>query len=315
MERPLQDDAVAVEPVPSEEGVASTGELDEALETNRSADAGRTSRRLARAEKHRRPRAPLAENRAVPPDPAASATVESAERADGSPPETNASSGEAGALVIAFPGQTQKQGIRTGRRARNKEEAAKAAIDGVDDHPALGALNRHLNMLMQQLETAHRVIGRVAAERDALRQQLADLQGIPVEKIVVTSVGASTDQLVKGAQADQPLSEANADEPESPSLISRLNYFSAEDIAVTRRRRQMFALAILLLVFMLGIAGLMGLLQIPANLSRDTMGTLPVIGNFLTILFAGWMFFRVFRIGGKGVRWIFPKEDRHRKRR
>jgi hypothetical protein len=62
-------------------------------------------------------------------------------------------------------------------------------MKSADDHPALGALNRHLNMMVQQLGTAHRVIGRVAAERDAFRQQLADLQGIPVEAIAVTSLG------------------------------------------------------------------------------------------------------------------------------
>jgi len=194
------------------------------------------------------------------------------------------------------------------------QEAAKAAIDGVDDHPALGALNRHLNMMVHQLETAHRVIGRVAAERDALRQQLAELQGIPVEEIVVTSIAASTDQPAKGAKADQPSSAADADEPQLPTLISRLNYFSVEDIAVMRRRRQTFALMILALVFILGMAVHFGIFQPPSNLSKDSMGSLPVIGNFMSIFFAGYMFVRIFKVGKRSVSWAFPKDKSRRRR-
>jgi hypothetical protein len=119
MERLPQDDAVAVDPVSREEGTASTGNVDEAVEADKRADAGRTSRRLARAEKRQRPRAPLAENGAVPPDAATSATVESDEHADGSRPETHASRGEAEALAVTLPGQTEKRGIRTARRAEH----------------------------------------------------------------------------------------------------------------------------------------------------------------------------------------------------
>ncbi|MDF3018661.1 MAG: hypothetical protein K0R44_3886, partial [Thermomicrobiales bacterium] len=90
-----------------------------------------------------------------------------------------------------------------------------------------------LNMMMQQLGTAHRVIGRIAAERDALRQQLADLQGIPVEEIVVTTIGASS---------EQPSSAVKPSEPPPKSGLSRLNYFGGEDVVVMRKRRQMFVL-------------------------------------------------------------------------
>ena len=60
--------------------------------------------------------------------------------------------------------------------------------------PGFGALNRQLTWLTEQLGTVHRRIGRIAAERDALRQQLADLQGIPVEEVPIPLVGAPKEE-------------------------------------------------------------------------------------------------------------------------
>jgi uncharacterized membrane protein YccC len=80
------------------------------------------------------------------------------------------------------------------QRAQRKQQRSAAARENTGATPGLGALNRQLELLIQQLGAAHRVLGRVSAERDALRQQLADLQGIPVEEIVVPSVGASSEE-------------------------------------------------------------------------------------------------------------------------
>lgn len=83
-------------------------------------------------------------------------------------------------------------GIRTQPPAQQQQAQVAAAAGQVGetgDHPGLGALNRQLRQIVEQLETAHRVLGRVAAERDALRQQLADMKGVPVEDIVITSTG------------------------------------------------------------------------------------------------------------------------------
>jgi hypothetical protein len=178
------------------------------------------SQQAGRVERRGRPRAPRAE-KIVSPN-AASTGIDSL--AVGSPPASDASAAAAEALVINLSGKKPNRGVRTAKRARRKQEDAAAALNGADDNPALGALNRHLNMMMQQLGTAHRVIGRIAAERDALRQQLADLQGIPVEEIVVTSLGASNDQF---SAAPRP------SEPPPKTGISRLNYFGGEDVAKT----------------------------------------------------------------------------------
>ena len=102
----------------------------------------------------------------------------------------------------ALPGR----GRRTHRQAAVEAGEAGAA-------PGLGALNRQLNLVMTQLTTAQRLLGWVAAERDAIRQQLADLQGVPVEDIVIPSVGTPTEDApvtdAVGPQRDVAPSEAS----------------------------------------------------------------------------------------------------------
>jgi hypothetical protein len=219
---------------------------------------------------------------------------------------TDASIGAADALVTNLSGEKQRRGTRTAKRARSKQEAAAAAMEGANDHPALGALNRHLNMMVHQLETAHRVLGRVAAERDDFRQQLADLKGIPVEAIAVTSAGQTEGRRSRATDSE---------EPSPPSVISRLNYFSVEDIAVARRRRQTFVLGLLLVVLIVGLASRLGAVQMPDKVSRDSLAAIPFIGDFISIMLAGWLFYRVIKVSSKGVKWVFPREDQKRRRR
>jgi hypothetical protein len=213
--------------------------------------------------------------------------------------------------VIETSGK-QKKSTRLTTRARKKQEAAVAALEAADDNPALGALNRHLNMLTQQLSTAHRVIGRVAAERDALRQQLADLQGIPVEEIVVSTIGTSTEQPTKSSSSS---SSSSTTAPATKSALARLNYFGGDDVALMRRRRQRFAIALVLIVVVGWVAARMMGLSMPDKLSRDSLAALPYVGNLMAVFLAGWMFFRVIRVSSKGVRWLFPSDDPRRRRR
>ena len=340
--RPSAEESIDVEPSAIEEIGPGSGDSSEAVESNNVEDPGRESRRIARAEdrqiaraeKRRRPRAPLAEKMAAPRD---STTANDGELSEDSPPAPIASSEAAEALTLSLSGKKRSSGARTARRAKSKQESAAAALEAADDHPALGALNRHLNMMVQQLETAHRVIGRVAAERDVLRQQLADLQGTPVEAIAVTSLdqtksrrsrakaGQSADRSespVEGIAVSVPGPTENrrsrapdSDEPIPPSGLARLNYFSVEDIAVARKRRQMFALALLVVLVGLWVAGRMGALQVPSNLSRESLAQLPLVGELMTYFLAGWVLFRIVRVGGKGIQWVFPSESQKRKRR
>ncbi len=93
--------------------------------------------------------------------------------------------------AAAAKSATGKIASRTVQRARRKKQTVATEVVDAEQQPALGALNRHLNVVLQQLTAAHQVIGRVVAERDALRQQLADLQGIPVEEVEIPTIGAA----------------------------------------------------------------------------------------------------------------------------
>jgi hypothetical protein len=301
--RRTRRDPIDVADEPSEQATPGTGDPGETGSSNGHSEPDRTSRRAARSERRVRPRAPRAEKVATSLD---SASADLGDLAEDSPPASDASVAAAEALVISLSGKKPNRGSRTAKRARRKQEDAATALKSASDNPALGALNRHLNMMMQQLGTAHRMIGRIAAERDALRQQLADLQGIPVDAIVVTSLGVP---------AEQPVSASKSVEPQAKTGLSRFNYFGGDDVVVMRKRRQMFVLGLLLVVLLLGFAARMGALQMPDKFSRDSLSGLPFIGDFMAIFLAGWMFFRVIRVGSKGVKWVFPSEDARRRRR
>lgn len=188
-------------------------------------------------------------------------------------------------------------------------------MDADETNPSLGALNRHLNMMMQQLSTAHRVIGRTSAERDALRQQLADLKGVPVEEIHVTSIGIGADEPARAA-ANHAHAHAHANaHAAAPSTMSKLNFFSSSlDYEVMRRRRQRFVLALLAVVLAVWILSRFMGWEMPTNLSRDSLGALPFVGDLMSMFLAGWLMYRVVRVSAKGVRWVFPSDDPRRRR-
>jgi hypothetical protein len=229
-----------------------------------------------------------------------------ATRRGGEPGKNSASATAPAPVLLVDPSSSDRRVAKTAQRARRKQEMASSAVAGVEDNPALGALNRHLNMMMQQLSTAHRVIGRVAAERDALRQQLADLQGIPVEEIKVTTIGAAP------AAELRPGDSASRAEP---SRLQRLNFLGGDDIALVRRRRQMFVGTLILIGVVIAVAARQLQWGMPDDVSRNGLAALPHVGQFMTIFLAGWLLFRVVRVGSKGVRWVFPSEDRKRRRR
>jgi hypothetical protein len=261
--------------------------------------------RAVSGERRHRPRAPRAEKKAAGDS---APTVDGAEAAGDSVLLPEVSPATAAAIAADVLGKKSGRS-HTLKRAQRKQQQAVAALGDASDNPTLGALNRHLNMMTQQLGTAHRVIGRVAAERDALRQQLADLQGIPVEEIVVTSIGASQDE--RPAKTRE-LGESG--EPQPQTGIARFNYFAHDDIDVMRKRRQRFALVLLGVILVIWLLGRMGFFQMPENLGKDSLTHLPLIGNLMSLFLAGWVFYRVVKIGGKGVKWVFPSDQKRRRR-
>jgi hypothetical protein len=224
-----------------------------------------------------------------------------------------ATTGSAVADLVLADAAKSKRASRTVHRVQKTQEAASAAVGAAEDNPALGALNRHLNMLMQQLATAHRVIGRIAAERDALRQQLAEIQGVPVEEIKVTTIGASEER-AQGERPYRPAAPKPTTESEA-SLTSLFNYFTVDDFEIMRRRRLGLAMAILAVVLVLWMAQNVGWIPRFEDFSRDTLGSIGILGNLMTFFLAGWLIYRVARVSSKGIRWVFPSEEQRRRRR
>jgi len=194
-------------------------------------------------------------------------------------------------------GRANRRRANTAERARRKNTAAPSEEDLL--------LMRQLSLTSQQLNAAHRVIGRLSAERDILRQHFADAVGIPVNEVVVaTNTNA----------AETALKEVHV-EAKPPSRLEKLNYFNSKDYAQMRRRRQTFVLALLGVVLMLWGLSRAGYWTMPDNISRDSLGAVPIIGDLMTYFLAGWLFFRVGKVSSKGIRWVFPQDNRQRRRR
>jgi len=318
--RVSREDSVGVGPVAIEETAPGSGDSRESVESNGVAKPDRESRResrqMARAEKRQRPPAEFAAKIAAPRD---SATA---------------------AVAISIDGSGNTSNDETHTRALAEQEDGALADAGAGHDAVLGGLHHHAKVMMMQLETAENLIGRVAAERNDFRQQLADLQGIPVEAIPMTPLdqirnrpskalaGQSVDEFgspVDGiavaspkrtrARRSRETDPDELDEPTPPSVMTRLNYFSVEDVALARKRRQMLVLVLLLVVGALWMVSRMGIWQMPSNLSKDSLSQLPVVGELMSYFLAGWVMYRIVRVGSRGVKWIFPTEDKKHKRR
>lgn len=196
------------------------------------------------------------------------------------------------------PGKTVRKRANTADRARRKNSVAAAEQSQI--------LVRQLSVTTQQLNAAHRVIGRLSAERDILRQHFADAVGIPVSEVVVaTETDPTTDEHHKKTHV----------EAKPPTRMEKLNYFGGNDYTQMRRRRQTFVGILLAFVLLLWALSRAGYWAMPDNLSRDSLGQVPLIGDLMTYFLAGWLFFRVAKVSSKGVRWVFPSDNRQRRRR
>jgi len=291
MERAIGDGAAGDESAADERGERAQGAERKAGRRQRRGDA--------------RPSAPRAKRSATE---APAADVDAA--ADGTVVDGELSPEQAPA---GAPGQG-KRSTRAAARAKKTQQSASAAMNSAEDNPALGALNRHLNMLMQQLTTSHRVIGRVAAERDALRQQLAELQGVPVDQIKITTVGAPSEEEEAPRRAHAHANNAEHRRDAPPAKSTRMQFFGGDDIVLVRKHRQYTVMVMLVVIAVGGLIFRHFGWSLPGNVSRDSLATLPYVGAIMQVFLMGWMMYRVVRVGGKGVRWLFPSEEKRRRR-
>jgi hypothetical protein len=215
------------------------------------------------------------------------------------PPSGDEAEPETGTVA----GEPEKAGRANRRRANTADKARRKNTSASSEESLL--LVRQLSLTTQQLNAAHRVIGRLSAERDILRKHFADAVGIPVHEVVVAT---DTDA------AEAALKEVHV-EAKAPSRLEKLNYFNSNDYAQMRRRRQTFVAILLAFVLVLWGLSRAGYWRMPDNISRDSLGAVPIIGDLMTYFLAGWLFFRVGKVSSKGIRWVFPQDKRPRRQR
>lgn len=219
---------------------------------------------------------------------------------------------------------------RAAERSRRRQQAIEeGGEEGEDKNTSLMPLVRHLNTVTKELALAYRAVGQVTAERDTLRRQVYELQGLPVPE-EEASVARSNRGTRQEARTEVKLARVEArgeargetrgetrgegrgrtqeDEPSlSPEEV-------AEKLRQTVQRRRAIAvgvLAILSVVYLvLDRSGFDW-----GTFSRTSFTSIAYVGPIFQIMLIGFVVFRMVRVGGKAGRWLFPGEEQPRKRR
>ena len=202
-----------------------------------------------------------------------------------------------------------------------KEAAEKAILSSPDVTAAVAPLVRHVNAITEQLNDAQITIGRLTAERDALRQRLIDETGALADQIdrqlasEVRDPERRQNRLLRLEAADE-----EAEDPSRFRLVFQRAGFiipddaGEEEYKQAARKRQIFAVVLLSLIGL----GMWAYQQDPNNvggISRETLTLIPYVGTIVQVFLAAWILYRVVRVGGKGARWLFPQQNTRRRRR
>lgn len=230
--------------------------------------------------------------------------------------------------VLVAPMLDAAASARTIDRTRAQLEQAEQAIANAADVVGLVApLVRHVNTVTEQLNEANVTVGRLMAERDALRARLAEAQGVSIDEISVlplplpesTGDGEPSSrrlQRIEARQAVTPVEETrpNRLRPVGVALGFVPEVDSFDGLKRMARRRQMFAAVLLVSGFTaLRIASSNGV-QLD-NMSRDGLADLQYVGMIFQVFLIAWMLYRVVRVSGKGVSWLFPDPNGRKRRR
>ena len=166
----------------------------------------------------------------------------------------------------------------------------------------------HLRAMTKELTNAQRTIGRLVAERDALRKQVVELDGVPFELPEDNAIRIAKEARVE-ARAIKQADRINV--LETPPDVDPA--IRAADAG--RRRRRIAAAIVLVLLASFYWADMQGW-NLGDFLSKGGLSSIAYIGPFFNVFLVGWLLFRVARVGGKGARWLFPEpEDPGRRRR
>lgn len=200
------------------------------------------------------------------------------------------------------------------RRAKNPEPGSPVPVvipaspiatipaeEGVEPEAGLAPMIHHLGAMTKELTNAQRTIGRLVAERDALRKQVVELDGVPFELPEDNTIRIAKEARVE-ARAIKQADRINV--LETPPDVDPA--IRAADAG--RRRRRIAAAIVLVLVASFYWADMQGW-NLGDFLSKGGLSSIAYVGPFFNVFLAGWLLFRVVRVGGKGARWLFPEPE------
>ncbi len=252
--------------------------------------------------------------------------AETAGLAADSAPETGGAVARPQRGVLVPPLLDAAVSERTVERTRAQLEQAEQAIANAADVVGLVApLVRHVNTVTEQLNEANMTVGRLMAERDALRVRLAEAEGVPIDEIVVMPLaepvgdGEPSTRRLQRIEARQAAPQEDEKKPNPLRPVGVALGFTPEvdsfdGLKRMARRRQLFAAVLMVSVFTaLRIATANGV-QFD-NMSRNGLADLQYVGSLFQVFLIAWMLYRVVRVGGKGASWLFPDPNGRKRRR
>ena len=233
-------------------------------------------------------------------------------------------------LLVAPIIDTSSQSPRAVERIRMQKEAAeKVILNSPDVTAAVAPLVRHVNTVTEQLNQAQVTIGRLTAERDALRQQLTEETGTLAEQLdrqmaVELKDPERRQSRLLRQEAREEARTSDGEEADEPGAIKRFfqragfiipDDASEEEFKRAVRRRQMIAVVFLAVIGL----GLWSYQQDPNNtvgkMSRESLADIQYVGAIFQVLLVAWMVYRVVRVGGRGAKWLFPQQKTRRRKR
>lgn len=229
---------------------------------------------------------------------------------------------DADSTMLVAPLVDTASGQKLVERTRAQFHAAETAVASNPEVIAVVApLIRHVNGVTEQLNDAQINLGRIMAERDALRARLAQVEGVDVSDLAIVPMsdlsvasgdkhGSRLQRLESHRPEDASKSKSGKSSSLNPLKVDPLS--TREEMARVARRRQLLAIALFGAVgILLYINGREG--NDISKISRDSLADLQFVGVFFNMFFMVWMLYRVVRVGGKGAKWLFPHNQAQRR--
>lgn len=190
-------------------------------------------------------------------------------------------------------------------RRRRRQRGADEEGDEGDLYAGLGPMVRHLWTMTKELSEAQRTVGRLTAERDLLLQQLGDDRVLPIGSAEAGGTRPNREARQAAKQAER--ANAGGPVPTPEELATRA--------AEAGRRRRLIALGILVTIAAAIWIGRAVHVPVGDYLSKGGVTGIPYVGIVFQVFLAGFLLFRVVRVGGKAGQWLFPSAEEPKRRR